>query len=46
MKELSDKELARINGGISGLTIIGIGLAVTFIAGIIDGIARPKKCHS
>ena len=45
MKKLSEKELANINGGIGVWGIVGIGLAVTFVAGVIDGIARPKKCH-
>ena len=46
MKKVEDKELSRINGGFSGWLIAGIGILVTFAAGVIDGIARPKKCHS
>ena len=46
MKKLKDEELKEINGGISGLAIVGISLLVTFIAGVIDGIARPEKCRS
>ncbi len=45
MKKISEQELARINGGMSVTAIIGIGVLVTFIAGIIDGIARPLKCN-
>ena len=46
MKKLNDNELSGINGGVSGWVIVGIGLVVTFVAGVIDGIARPKKCHN
>ena len=46
MKKLNDEDLAKINGGITGWAVVGIGLVVTFVAGIIDGIARPKKCHN
>ena len=45
MKRVSDKELKEINGGFSGWALAGIGILVTFVAGIVDGIARPKKCH-
>ena len=46
MKEIKDEELRIINGGFSGWALAGIGVAITFMAGVIDGIARPKKCHS
>ena len=46
MKRIDDMELNKINGGFSVWIAAGIGLVVTFVAGIIDGIARPKKCHS
>ncbi len=45
MKRLKDQDLKTINGGFSGWVVAGISIAVTFIAGIIDGIARPKKCN-
>ena len=45
MKKLNDQELCLVNGGFSSLAVAGICVAVTFIAGVIDGIARPKKCH-
>lgn len=44
MQEINDKELKDINGGFSGWALAGIGLLVTFVAGVIDGIARPKGC--
>ncbi len=46
MKKLREDELNKINGGFSGWALAGISLAITFVAGVIDGIARPKKCHS
>ena len=46
MKKVKEEELSKINGGISGWLVAGISIVVTFAAGIIDGIARPKKCHS
>jgi len=45
MRKLNDEDLKEINGGISGWAIAGICLAITFIAGILDGIARPEKCR-
>lgn len=44
--KIEENELSKINGGFSGLTLVGIGVVVTFIAGIIDGIARPKGCKN
>ena len=46
MRKTNDMELKEINGGFTGWTLAGIGLLVTFVAGVIDGIARPKKCHN
>ena len=46
MKKLNDEELKNISGGITGWAIAGISLLVTFVAGVIDGIARPEKCRS
>ena len=45
MKRLDDLELKKIEGGMTVWTAVGIGLVVTFIAGIFDGIARPVKCR-
>jgi lactobin A/cerein 7B family class IIb bacteriocin len=45
MKRVNDQELREIKGGFSGWLIAGIGIVVTFVAGVIDGIARPKKCN-
>ena len=46
MKKLDDLELKKVEGGMSAWALVGIGLVVTFVAGIIDGIARPFKCRS
>ena len=46
MKKINDYELNNVYGGISGWAIAGISMLVTFIAGVIDGIARPQKCRS
>lgn len=46
MKKLSDNELKNITGGaISWKLLAAIPLAVSFIAGIIDGYLRPLKCN-
>ncbi len=45
MKKLEDDDLKNIEGGMSIASAIGIGLAITFIAGIFDGIARPLSCR-
>ena len=45
MKKIKDQDLVTIKGGFSGWVVAGISIIVTFVAGVIDGIARPKKCH-
>jgi len=46
MKKLNDKEMKSINGGgIGVMGFFGIGTLITFLAGIIDGFARPIKCN-
>lgn len=45
MKEIKEKELNEINGGISMWGAIGIGAAIVFAIGIIDGYFRPLKCN-
>ena len=45
MKIINDAELSKVNGGFSGWALAGIGLLVTFVAGVVDGIARPKACN-
>ena len=46
MKKLEIEKTKKIIGG--GITIwggIGIASLITFVAGVIDGFARPFKCH-
>ena len=45
MTKLNEFEMKRIKGGASITAILGIGSLITFIAGIIDGFARPLKCN-
>ena len=45
MKKIDDKELKKVNGGFTGWTIAGIALIVTFVAGVVDGIAKPRSCE-
>ena len=44
MKEIEKKQLEKINGGFSAWMALGIASAVIFIAGVLDGIVRPKGC--
>ena len=46
MKSIEEKELKEMNGGISTWGAIGIGALVAFLVGVVDGIARPLKCHN
>ena len=43
--KVNDAELNEISGGFSGWAVAGISLLATFVAGVIDGIARPRKCN-
>lgn len=46
MKNLSDIELMRINGGGFNLGIAtGIVGCVAFLIGVFDGIVRPLRCR-
>ncbi|MBQ8891742.1 MAG: hypothetical protein IJ068_02635 [Bacilli bacterium] len=46
MKNLNISEMKKIKGGgVSISAILGIGSLITFLAGIIDGFARPLKCN-
>ena len=45
MKEVENKDLKNLNGGISVWAVVGIGSLITFVSGIIDGIARPFNCR-
>jgi len=46
MKDLNKEEMLKVNGGgMSAWAIFGIGAAIVFIAGVIDGFVRPLKCN-
>ena len=46
MQILSNRDLSEIKGGAIkwGLAIVGAGI-VSFLAGVIDGLMNPIKCH-
>ena len=46
MTELKQRELKQIKAGaVSGWLIAGIVAGITFVVGVLDGIARPFKCR-
>ncbi len=46
MKKLNNKELEKIIGGASGLTVTTvIGAIIVFATGIFDGFVRPFTCR-
>ena len=46
MEEIRESHLKELEGGISVWGAIGIGSAIVFAIGIIDGFFRPLKCNS
>ena len=48
MQKLKDEQLLQINGGISAVHIIGLGLAAvaTFVASVFYGYINPNKCNN
>ncbi|MDD6879458.1 MAG: class IIb bacteriocin, lactobin A/cerein 7B family [bacterium] len=45
MINIDNNELMSIDGGISTWTAVGIGAAVVFLIGVVDGFFRPLKCN-
>lgn len=46
MKRLSDNELIRTNGGVSGVVIASVVVGViTFVIGILSGYSNPVRCN-
>ena len=45
MQKINEQELMNIEGGITTWGVIGIGAAVVFAIGVIDGFFRPLKCN-
>jgi len=41
---MTKEELCEVSGGFSIWIAVGIGAAITFIIGVIDGYVRPLKC--
>ena len=44
MKRINNNELKKINGGISVGVVIVVSALISFVAGIISGIANPEPC--
>ena len=46
MKKINNEEMKKVKGGaINWGMMAGIGAAVSFIMGIIDGWTNPRKCN-
>ena len=46
MKISEKKNLVNVKGGgVSPWLVAGISALVTFVSGILDGIARPRRCN-
>lgn len=43
--ELTQKEMQEINGG-SWYVIAGIGAAIVYLIGILNGITNPTRCNN
>ena len=46
MKEITEKNLERINGGFSTWAALGIISTVLFLSGVLNGIVHPKSCQN
>jgi len=48
MLELTQEEMLKVDGGfkISMGVIAGIGAAIVFVIGLIDGYINPNKCSN
>ena len=46
MNKLNSEELLNIRGGaIKWIIVATIGVCLTFLIGVVDGIIRPLKCN-
>ena len=46
MKELTKKEMQKIEGGVSPTVIVtAVTAIITFIIGALEGYSNPKKCN-
>ncbi len=48
MKKLTKKEMENIKGGAASISAIGLGIGISvlisFLVGVISGIANPEPC--
>ena len=45
MINLKEKELKNVKGGFGFWGVVLVFSGVTFISGLLDGIARPGRCN-
>ena len=45
MKELTNEELVKLDGGLNPWAVIGIVSVVIFAIGVFDGYTRPLGCN-
>ena len=45
MEKIEQQDLEKIEGGASVWGVIGIGSAIVFLIGVVDGFFRPLKCN-
>ena len=45
MQVVSNLELAKVKGGVSGWVVVGIAAIVVFLAGVFEGITSPNPCQ-
>ena len=43
---LTEKQMLKINGGVSWYIIGGIGAVLTYIIGILSGYTNPSHCNN
>ena len=46
MKKLSNEEMKQIEGGVNWVVVTFVSAAVSFVAGIFEGIINLNKCNS
>lgn len=46
MKNLEERELAKITGGFSVWGGIAIAAAIVFLSGVIEGFTNPGRCNN
>ena len=46
MKKLTNKQMAKIEGGVNWALLTIVTSTVSFVLGIINGIVNPEKCNT